>query len=81
MDVHLAPALRAFVDEMLASGQFGSESEVVGAALRLMIRSERSLAAFLRWAEPRLEGGAGRVLEAAREDALADMMQEMLEEA
>jgi Arc/MetJ-type ribon-helix-helix transcriptional regulator len=36
MAIALAPEQQQFVDEMIRSGQFGSESEVVGEALRRM---------------------------------------------
>ena len=55
-NVSLTPELEAFIDETVASGRYGSASEVVRAALRLLEREEqdrRPLAATGRSAPPR----------------------------
>ncbi len=59
MNVSLTPELDAFVEAKVASGRYGSASEVVGEALRLMEEHEdgraRELARFQREIQRRLD--------------------------
>lgn len=46
MEIILPRALEAFVNEQVASGKYGSSSEVHGEALRLLMNWQRSAADF-----------------------------------
>ena len=46
MTVEIPPEHQAFVKDAIARGEFGSETEVVGEALRLLEERERRLAAL-----------------------------------
>ncbi|HWA63485.1 MAG TPA: type II toxin-antitoxin system ParD family antitoxin [Caulobacteraceae bacterium] len=55
MNVSLTPELEAFVDEAVASGRYGSASEAVRAALRLLQEREAKFQALKRDIERGLE--------------------------
>ena len=59
MNVSLTPELEAFVDEAVASGRYGSASEAVRAALRLLQEREAKFQALKRDIEEGLASGAG----------------------
>jgi antitoxin ParD1/3/4 len=78
MNVSLTKALEAFVNEKVASGRYGSASEVVREALRLLEHRERlreaqlsELRAEIGKGIAELDAGEGEVLDMAKIKARA----------
>ncbi len=76
MHLTLTPELDRLVGEKVASGLYGSPSEVVREALRLMLERESALDWLRREAKSGFEQlEAGEVLDITREEFLSQMHQ------
>lgn len=62
MNVSLTPELEKIVQDLVASGQFGNQSEVVRAALRLLHREEQAHQAKLEELRGEINIGLEQVL-------------------
>lgn len=72
MNVSLTAELEAQVQSMVESGRFASQSEVVRAALRLLVDQEAKLAALRAEIQKGIDDvEAGRVVSITREELIA----------